>query len=213
MRCGETTRRRRCRGFTLIELMVVIMIAVVIAGVAMPRIFGSMANSRLRSEAQRLMAALQYCQGLAALQRTAYRFHFNLDEQSYYVTRDASKGDDFELGETGTLGGMDRYTYGGASLYAGDTYRGADAGSNVTGRVDIFDSDTHYLPRNVVMVKVVDGRGEEITSGSHSVALEPKGTAVETAVYLTTDRENDAVYIVRLGANGVTEIEREDSLR
>lgn len=200
-----------CGGFTMLELLVVIMIAIIIAGVAAPRIFGTLATSRLRSETQRLMAAMQYCQGMAALQRTPYRFHFNLDEQCYYVTRDPSKGDDFELEGTGTLGGADGY--GRPSLYAGTRSRGEDAASNSTDRVDIFDSDTHYLPRRVVMLKIVDGRGEEITSGNHSVVLDPKGTAVETAIYLTTDREKDPVYIVRLGANGITEIERDDSVR
>lgn len=197
----------RPRAFTLVELLVVLVVMVIVAAAAAPRIFSSLATTRLRAETQRLLAALQYAQGMAALQRTRFRFHFNLDDQSYYVTRDPAPGDDFELEGTGSLRGPDYFP--GPSLFAGSSPNADDA-TNASDRVDIFDADTHSLPRNVLITKIIDPRGDEISSGSFSLVLDPLGTASQAAIYLTTDRPNDPLYVIRIGANGIISLFRDD---
>ncbi|MCX7003348.1 MAG: prepilin-type N-terminal cleavage/methylation domain-containing protein, partial [bacterium] len=70
--------RRAARGYTLIELIVVIAIMGIIAGIAVPKVIGSLYSGKQRSEAFQLLTAIRYAQGMAALQRAPYRLHFDL---------------------------------------------------------------------------------------------------------------------------------------
>jgi hypothetical protein len=58
--------------------------------------------------------------------------------------------------------------------------------------------------------KIVDGRGEEITTGDFTLPLTPQGRAVHTSIYLGTTQESDPYYIVTVHANGLAEIEVEE---
>lgn len=68
--------RFNCRrqGFTLIELMVVIAIVGVIAGISAPPIFRYVASNRLQTSADRLAADLQYARALSISTSTILRF-------------------------------------------------------------------------------------------------------------------------------------------
>lgn len=54
----RTPTRSRCRGFTLVEVMVVVVIVAIVAAVALPSMNASLANQRLRAAATDLVSAL-----------------------------------------------------------------------------------------------------------------------------------------------------------
>ena len=73
------------RGFTLLELAVVLLIIGLLVTVAVPR-FTDLTGTRLESSARRLAALVRYLSGEAAFRSHLYRLHYDLDQQSYWVT-------------------------------------------------------------------------------------------------------------------------------
>jgi prepilin-type N-terminal cleavage/methylation domain-containing protein len=72
-------------GFTLLELAVVLLIVGLLITVAVPR-FPDLTGARLESSARRLAALVRYLSGEAAFRSHLYRLHYDLDQQSYWVT-------------------------------------------------------------------------------------------------------------------------------
>lgn len=62
------------RGFSLVELMVVIAVVGIIAGISAPPIFRYMDSNRLQTNADRLVADLQYARSLSISQGAILRF-------------------------------------------------------------------------------------------------------------------------------------------
>lgn len=225
---SQRNKRSSPRAFSLLELVIAITILGIMLGISAPKIIHSLSVGKIRSETNMLVSVIKYLQGMAALQRASYFIHFNLDNQSYYVTRSLSKADDFEVTTADMVGGRND------SLFAGDlpssmeynddiwsspfsSYDEQDdidmiTNRNVAGRVSIFDEDLHRLPADVSIVKIVDSRGDEHVSGNYSLILDPKGYAVDSRVFLTTTGNNsDPVYVVHIGANGVVRVTIEDA--
>jgi len=222
-------------GFTLLELVVVIVIIGVLAGVSAPKIVSALNAGKLRGEANKILTTMRYAQGNAAIQRATYRIKFNLgnsefDEekefanQSYELIRDASKNDFFEFSDD------DLMSSGGSSLFPGQQNRGlpskdtfdykddkdqdqdyyeenkANSNRNTAGTVEIFDEKNHKLPSGVKIIKIVDGRDNvEITEGEYVIPIDPKGQSLESYIYLTSSGKNPPTYIIHIGMNGLSE--------
>ena len=214
----------RYPAFTMLELIVVISMMAIVLSVSAPRIFKTLYRGKLRGEANNLMTTFVYSQGMAAVQRATYRVHFNLDNQEYYVTRDAGRGDDFELTEN------DLTSSGNSGLFPGENARympdsgdysiekyddwddeeNINTNRNAAGRVSIFDEDSHKMPKEIKILKIIDGRGDEITEGTFEVPVDPHGRSFDTTIYLGKSDEDKIIYKVHIGANGITEVIIED---
>ena len=209
--------RRAASGYTLIELIVVIAIMGIIAGIAVPKVIGSLYSGKQRSEAFQLLTAIRYAQGMAALQRAPYRLHFDLDNQSYYLSRDQSRSDEFEL-NSDTLGSMGGTTPPLAQEATGDAGGESDgsssnAGFSAAGRVALFDHDTHQLPTGVSIERIVDGWDEAFENGKYELVLDPKGTSNGARIYLVAERRNSPRYVIHVGANGLCRLSRDTQRR
>ena len=79
----------RQRGFTLIELMVALAVAVVLLSTALPSFFESTARSRLQGAVNELSIDLQYARSQAVRERAAVALTVASDGASYTIT-DAS---------------------------------------------------------------------------------------------------------------------------
>jgi len=73
-------------GFTLIEIAIVIFIMGLMMSIALPY-FGGLTGARLKSEARRLAGRATYLYDAAASERVVMRLNFDLDTNSYFVTR------------------------------------------------------------------------------------------------------------------------------
>lgn len=82
----QFTSTRFARGFTLLELAVVLFIMGLVMLLAMPY-FGGFQGSQLKSEARRLASRSNYLYEEAGAQKVLLRLNFDLDHNSYFVTR------------------------------------------------------------------------------------------------------------------------------
>ena len=66
-------------GFTLIELIVVLVIVGLLAGLVMPRVFGTLTHVKLRSAARDTVSVLHQARDLAYYKKKYIKASFNLD--------------------------------------------------------------------------------------------------------------------------------------
>lgn len=73
-------------GFTLLELAIVLFLIGLVMMIAMPY-FGGFRGARLKSEARRLASRANYLYQEAGAQKVLLRLTFDLDNNSYFITR------------------------------------------------------------------------------------------------------------------------------
>jgi general secretion pathway protein H len=78
--------RKAAPGFTLLELAIVIFIMGLVITLLMPYL-GGLRGAQLKSQARQLAAHAHYLYDEAGAQKVVLRLNFDLDNNSYYVTR------------------------------------------------------------------------------------------------------------------------------
>jgi prepilin-type N-terminal cleavage/methylation domain-containing protein len=81
-----SARRSRERGFTLIELSIVILILAIVARFAIPKI-RSITGAELRATTRRLAYTTRYLYEEAALSGAMFTLYLDLDRQEYWIER------------------------------------------------------------------------------------------------------------------------------
>lgn len=207
----------RNRGFTLIELTVVIVIMGIIATMAAPNISGMFTSSQVRMEAQMLTLTIKNIQGHAALQRTPYILTLDLTNQSYRASKGASTYNDFPL-ELADLTGS------GVNML-GESYSSADQ-ETFTEHPEIYEYEyaaftnlrtsvpmrqtRRAMPDSVRMITVIDDLGEEYMEGRYTISFDAKGNVEPCTVIFAATRNPNIRYFVELGFNGRARYWRED---
>lgn len=82
--CGGAARR--VRGFTLVELTMVVAITAVIAAIAVPRFFNSTTRYKLEAATRRLIGDIEYAQQEAIASSSSRTLTFNFFTRSYTIT-------------------------------------------------------------------------------------------------------------------------------
>ena len=77
--------RRRAAGFTLIELMVVLVIASLLIQLAVVNVGAMIPGAKIEAEANKLRSVLSYIRSEAMLQGRIYRVRFDMDRNRYQI--------------------------------------------------------------------------------------------------------------------------------
>ena len=80
------------KGFTLIEILVVVVIISVLATMTIPQMYAGNSASKLRSSARQLLVAAQYARDFAATRRAKCRLTIDPQQQQYTLTFQQAPG-------------------------------------------------------------------------------------------------------------------------
>jgi type II secretory pathway pseudopilin PulG len=136
------TQRSRLRGFSLIELLIVLFVVMVIAGLAVPNVLLAVSNVRLRASAGNLAGLMQQARIMAAKNNATYEILYATRNAARIAYIDVNGNGSFDTGEpmmqfsgttvpaSGAPGGN-----GQPSVYvlAGDTGTGSYDNTNTLG--------------------------------------------------------------------------------
>lgn len=89
----------KIQGFTLFELMIVVMLMGLISGIVLPRLAGSLSASKVRTSVKQTSAILRYARNLAVNDQKVWSVKFDptTSKISLLPSVDADDGDDGEI--------------------------------------------------------------------------------------------------------------------
>ena len=78
-------RSKSTSGFTLIEVILVLVVIVIISGIALPNLSGSYGNAKLRSTASNIERLGRYARGMAILREQDLSMVIDTEKQLIYI--------------------------------------------------------------------------------------------------------------------------------
>ena len=176
----------RRRGFTLIELMVVILLLSLTAAVAAPRLRSAIPGANLRGAGQRLAGDLRYLYGYAVTRRTHVRLAIDLNAGEYWAETFEPRERDDDGSRVVALQLRTDFTLAPPAPDA-DATKVAVLQDAIVGR--------HALPRGVKFVTVQVAGGDVERGGTVYIEFSPWGYGDDAAIRLAM---GDAERTIRL---------------
>lgn len=173
------------KGFTILEVVIVIVVIGIMAAIAVPNFLGYLPESRLKNAARDLFSNLQLAKIGAIKNNTDWAIVFNVALGEYYVCSDD--------GADNTWTG-----FGAGDDTVEKTVVLADYGSGVTYGTG---SATTPVPLDTVF-------GDGVTFSNDVVVLEPRGTTAGSGTVFLTNVNNTSCIGVAMTAAGVVRLRR-----
>jgi prepilin-type N-terminal cleavage/methylation domain-containing protein len=171
-----------CRGFTFLEIMLVIVIVAILSAVVVPNMAKSIKGNRLRSASRTVISSGKYARSLAVMRQKEMVLTFDLDANRV-VTHGFSSGSEAE-----SLG--DEFV-DGDSLPAPEVFiEGEEAPPAIQFATSELERDLDKV--SVELVRL--GDGSEITAGECHVLYYPNGRC-DTYEVLLRDKSGLAMHI------------------
>ncbi|MBN1674511.1 MAG: prepilin-type N-terminal cleavage/methylation domain-containing protein [Kiritimatiellae bacterium] len=173
--------RRERAGFTLMEMMLVVVVIGIAAGIVIPRFVGTSRRLKLRAAARTVVMAGKYARGAAVLRQHPMAVIFDLDRQTVEL-----------VNINRTTGTRERESFfnrreeaGAARVPAGEPDE--DAASKAAS--DVTSQMTRDLPDNVSFESVDSGREGMAHGAARWVYYYPNGTCDGYVVRIKDDQD------------------------
>ena len=154
-------------GFTLLELIVVLVIVGLVTALAAPRMIGSLTRAHLRTSVQKVASALRYARSQAVSQRAIYSAVFDFEKNGCVIDAKKETESDDPNAEV--------------EEQAAET--------DGSGENKISEAKSYELPETVKIEKGVIGE-EEFESESFEILFYPAGNSTGGTVVLIDEKEN-----------------------
>ncbi len=175
-------RRTRRSGFTLIELVLVLMVLCIILAIAVPQLRGFMSGSAARDAATQVVALAQYARAKSAAESVVYRLTFDVQSGEYWLSADAADG----TGQFTELGNDFGQHF---KLPEGMTVTLDRLGTNITASSTASSSDIEFRPDGTSDAVVI--RLTETYANSNIETLIAAPTPTESFRITTAEEVND----------------------
>ncbi|MHB8908686.1 MAG: GspH/FimT family pseudopilin [Syntrophales bacterium] len=157
---------RNRRGFTLLELIVVLVIISLMSALVVPRLMGPMSNLDLKTAAQKISASLRYVRSRAASEKRTYVALFDFDKNRLVIVNPPLLKGDFQ--------GNNREDR--APIEPPENEKEGPDGSK-----------TYHLPDGVKLAKGVSREGA-VTAGLFRISFFPSGGSSGGEITLANER-------------------------
>jgi len=121
---------RRAGAFSLIELVIVLLIMAVLAGIAAPRFASAAANNRARAAADRIAADLELAREQARATSATCSVTFNVSNESYKIIS-TNEAFDVDLSRSPYESGIDSVDFAGRSAVSFNAFGVPDTAGQV----------------------------------------------------------------------------------
>jgi type II secretion system protein H len=153
------------RGFTLIELIVVLVIISLMMALVTPRLIGSLTKMNLKTSAQKISSSLRYARSQAVSEQTVYHAVFDFENNSIYIKKENPQDDED--------------TYFKSEIESAETDNSKSKRSGM---------ESYILPEGVVIKKAIIAN-EEIVSDLFTIVFYPVGSSSGGSVVLMDEKE------------------------
>lgn len=174
-------------GFTVTELLLVLVIIGVLSAISMPALKGFAATRRLKSSAYMLRSLLMFARDMAITDRTTYLVVFNLDNGQYWLASSKTFNPSNPLSsaltaQNSTALAVIQNNINGASLTTGNARQQSSLsrGSGILGVPNSMEQNVTLA----AMVRNYNGRMVQADAGVGYIHFSPNATSEETVVYL-----------------------------
>jgi type II secretion system protein H len=187
------------RGFTLIELMVVLMILVLLAALTAPSFVRQYHEAKLKSAVRDLVGLMQYARSQAVVEGTTYRLNIDRDGGRVWVTyydiqADQTNNREPVYAEDESVLGASR------KLPEGVTIREIQLGDEALSQLS-----------DEALQEIGDVRGQLNEEGTPYIAFSPRGTTDGARILLENDYE-DQLAVSLDAITGRTQVLEEDEI-
>ena len=155
----------RSRGFTLLELIVVLLIVGLMTALATPRLIGSWTKINLKTSAQKISSSLRYARSQAVSEQLLYYAVFDFEKNGLFIRSEKLKDDENDYFKT-------------------------EIDSTETENLENKEpkTESYLLPEGIKFEKAVDAK-DEIDSGLFEIMFYPTGKSSGGSVILVDDKE------------------------
>lgn len=200
----SASRSQSQSGFTITELLLVLVLIGVLSAISMPALKGFTSTRRLKASAQSLRNLLTFARDMAITDRAAYLVVFDLDRERYWLASSETFNPSNPLGSALTARNSTALAAIQNSVNGTPVTIGHPAQQNPLSRTSGILGVPHSMEQNVsldAMVTTQNGRTVHIDSGATYIHFSPNSTSQETLVYLRNAR-NQVMAVTVEAASG-----------